>query len=274
MGTITLEAGSAQAEISPEHGGRLAALSFDGHQLLVTETQAAEIVGENPPPPTRWGMFLMVPWAGRIRHGDFSFDGHDYHMPINAPPHAIHGTLFDHPASHQEFGETTARLGWTLEDPWPFAGTVTHTVELAETGITLTLEVAAQAAMPVTVGWHPWWRREIGTDRPLELQFAPSGMYLRDDEGIPTGELGAVSPGPWDDCFPRPDEPVRLVWPDAVTLRLETSCSDLVVFTQPDFATCVEPQSGPPDAVNSGVDLAVLAPHQSIVAVARWVREA
>jgi aldose 1-epimerase len=47
-----------------------------------------------------------------------------------------------------------------------------------------------------------------------------------------------------------------------------------VVFTQPEHAVCVEPQTGPPDAFNSGVDLAALGARQSLVAVARWVREA
>lgn len=274
MGTITLEAGTARADISPEHGGRLASLSFDDHQLLVTEAEAATTLGVTPPPPTWWGMFLMAPWAGRIRHGRFSFRGRAYEVPVNDPPHAIHGTVFDRPATHQEFSDTTARLAWTLEEPWPFAGTVTHIVEVAETGITLTLEVTARATMPVTVGWHPWWRNDIGTGKPLALDFSPSGMYAKDAEGIPTGEVVAVSPGPWDECFPRPAEPVRLVWPEAVTLRLETSCSDVVVFNQPEHATCVEPQSGPPDAVNLGLGLAVLEPRESLVAVARWVREA
>jgi aldose 1-epimerase len=274
MRVITLAAGSAQVEIAASHGGRLATVSFDGHQLLVSEAQAAARLGASPPPPTQWGMFLMAPWAGRVRHGRFRFDGHDYQLPINAPPHAIHGTVLDRPPDHQEFGETTAQLSWELTKPWPFGGTLTHTIELAENVLTLTLEATASEPMPVTMGWHPWWRRDIGTGKSVELVFAPSAMYRRDEEDIATGELGSVAAGPWDDCFPRPEEPVRLVWPGAVSLRLETSCSDLVVFTQPEHAVCVEPQTGPPDAFNSGVDLAALGARQSLVAVARWVREA
>ena len=41
-----------------------------------------------------------------------------------------------------------------------------------------------------------------------------------DDEAIPTGELVAVPPAPWDH------------W---------------VVFTEPEQALCIEPQSGPPN---------------------------
>ena len=273
---ILLQAGAARAEIAPGHGGRLASLSFDDHELLVTEQQAAERLGQNPPPPTQWGMFVMAPWAGRIRHGRFDFDGKTHQLPINKPPHAIHGTLFDTPCERRDVSQTSATLTWNLAQPWPFAGHVSHTVELREDSITLTLEVSATEAMPVTVGWHPWWRLDIGTGKPLELDFSPKQMYLRDEEGIPTGELVTPSPGPWDDCFPRPSEPIRLVWPGAVTLRLETSAADVVVFTQPEHARCVEPQTGPPDAVNlPGKEGAVsVAAGQSLVAVSRWIREA
>ena len=42
--------------------------------------------------------------------------------------------------------------------------------------------------------------------------------------------------------------------PDGGTVTIETDCSCVVVYTEPEAALCVEPQSGPPDALN-------LAPH-------------
>ncbi|MEO6102255.1 MAG: aldose epimerase, partial [Pseudoxanthomonas sp.] len=41
-------------------------------------------------------------------------------------------------------------------------------------------------------------------------------------------------------------------------LRLSSDCTHWVVYDQPSFATCVEPQSGPPDAFN--LEPSVLAP--------------
>ena len=38
----------------------------------------------------------MAPWTGRVRHGRFTFGGVDYQLPLNKPPHAIHGTVRDH----------------------------------------------------------------------------------------------------------------------------------------------------------------------------------
>jgi aldose 1-epimerase len=48
--------------------------------------------------------------------------------------------------------------------------------------------------------------------------------------------------------------PPRLVWPDRFALELASTCDHWVVYTEPDDAICLEPQTGPPDAVH-------LAPH-------------
>ncbi len=76
-------------------------------------------------------------------------------------------------------------------------------------------------------------------------------MYVRDAIGLPTGELINPPPGPWDDCFLNRD-PVRLVYGRslAAVVTVSSDCDHLVLYDQPEHATCVEPQSGPPDAFN------------------------
>jgi galactose mutarotase-like enzyme len=221
-------------------------------------------------------MFLMAPWAGRVRHGEFAFNGRQYRLPINKAPHAIHGTIFDRPADSTEVDVTQSELTctWRLRDPWPFEGVVTSHVALTADSLNLRLEVAAEEAMPVSVGWHPWWRTELDTGGRLVIDAPLAAKYQRDDESIPTGALVAPGPPPWDDCFLTPDRPMRLVWPGTLSLRLETDCPDVVVFNEIDFAHCVEPQSGPPDALNSRTHLQVLAAGQRATATSRWVREA
>jgi aldose 1-epimerase len=73
-------------------------------------------------------------------------------------------------------------------------------------------------------------------------------MYARDDEGIPSGELVSPPPGPWDDCFVN-TEPVELHYAE-LTVTVTSDCDHWVVYDEPSHATCVEPQSGPPDAFN------------------------
>ena len=38
----------------------------------------------------------MVPWCGRVENGQFRDGGVKYQLPLNSPPHAIHGTARDH----------------------------------------------------------------------------------------------------------------------------------------------------------------------------------
>lgn len=76
-------------------------------------------------------------------------------------------------------------------------------------------------------------------------------MYERDSIGLPTGQLITPANGPWDDCFIN-TAPVTLHYdrPTHPDITLRSDCDHWVVFDRPLHATCVEPQSGPPDAFN------------------------
>jgi aldose 1-epimerase len=122
--------------------------------------------------------------------------------------------------------------------------------------------------MPVSCGWHPWWNRRAG-DRPLELELQAGACYVKDDEGIPTGELGPIPPHPWDDCFTQLGSPPAVLrWPELLTLTLSTACPCVVAFDAPEHAICVEPQTGPPDAFT--LEPVVVQAGESLVATASW----
>jgi aldose 1-epimerase len=192
-----------------------------------------------------WGSYPMVPYAGRVRRGRFRFDDTDHELPINLGPHAIHGTTFDVPWAVEPDGSLVADLG----ERWPFGGHARQRFELTEDRLVCTLEAHAdQRSMPATLGWHPWFRR------PVELAFSARSMYQRDADGMPTGELVAPPPGPWDDCFTGVDTPPVLTFTDGPTVEISSDCDHWVVYTEPQHALCVEPQSGPPDGFT-------LAPH-------------
>ena len=111
---LVLRAGAASAVLAAE-GGRLTSLQVDGFELLIGPDAD----------PMRWGSYAMAPWAGRIRHGRFTFAGVDHQLPIVVPPHAIHGTAYLRPWTVD--GES---LRIDLGDGWPFAGTLTQEIEL------------------------------------------------------------------------------------------------------------------------------------------------
>jgi galactose mutarotase-like enzyme len=263
---LELRAGSAVVVVDERHGGRLERLLVAGRDLLVPP----DVDDHN------YGAFPMAPWAGRIRHGRFRFDGVDYELPCNKPPHAIHGIARDRRWRVDDTGPAAATLSVALDAPWPFGGRVVQHVALATDALHLTMEVhAADRPMPATCGWHPWWNRiPTPTTAPLEVELHADAMYRRDDEDIPTGEVVPISPPPWDDCFTRLGTPAAVLrWPDAETATLDTDCPCLVVFTEPEHAICVEPQSGPPDAFNLDLDPPpVVTPDAPLVvhATVRW----
>lgn len=257
---IALSAGAARVEIDEQHGGRIERLVVDGLDLLV-------------PPDVNdhdHGAFPMAPWAGRIRQGHFTFDGTDHQLPLNKPPHAIHGTVRDQAWTVDDQSKASAVWSTVLGDPWPFAGRVVQRAALLPDSVALEMEVhATDAAMPTSCGWHPWWSRQLARGEPVEVELHAGAMYHRDGEGIPTGELVGVRPPPWDDCFTDLHEPAAiLTWPSAVTVTIESDCPCVVVFTDPEHAVCVEPQTGPPDAVN--LDPHVVEPGTPLVARTTW----
>ena len=259
---IELTAGDARVVVDPACGGRLRSLMVDGLELLGEERRAGK-EGEESADPMTWGCFPMAPWAGRVRRGRFTFEGVEHQLPINMPPHAIHGTVFDRP------WPTSLKIG--LGPDWPFEGSVEQRIDLQPDHLRLELLVhAADGPMPTSCGWHPWFRRRLARGGTADLDLDAASMWQRDADGIPSGDLVPPPPGPWDDCFTGLRRPPRITWPSALTLTIESSCQHVVVYDEPADAICVEPQTHPPDALNLGP--AVVEPGRPLVAdaVFRW----
>ena len=248
---MVLANADAEAVVEPQSGGRLASLRVAGHDLLVPRASA----------PMQWGCYPMVPWAGRTRGGQFDWGGSKWSLPINMPPHAIHGTVFDRPWT----GVGPHTLACNLGPEWPWPGEVRSEFALESNALSWRLEVrATDASFPAVVGWHPWFRRVLGTMGPGQLRFEAERMHLRDAQGIPSGELIVPPEGPWDDCFEGLNGPPEIRWPEGISLRLSSSCRHWVVYDEPHHAICIEPQSGPPNALNTP-SVEVVRPERPLV---------
>ncbi|GHF44644.1 aldose 1-epimerase [Streptomyces mashuensis] len=237
--TVTLTAGGAEVTVDPVHGCRLTSLRLDGTELLRQ--------GD------RYGCFPMVPWCGRIDHGRFRNGGDVHQMPVNSGPHAIHGTGRDVAWTTRRADERSAVFTYDLADPWPYSGKVTQMVELNPGSLTLAMGVETYGdSFPAQAGWHPWFLRNLGTGKDAEIGFSPAWQEERGADHLPTGRRIDPQPGPWDDCFGMPDGvDVTLRWPDALELRITSRAEWVVVYDEQAEAVCVEPQSGPPNGLNT-----------------------
>ncbi len=268
---VELSAGDARMVVVPAAGGRIRQITVAGVDLLA-ETD------DDDPRSTHWGSFPMAPWAGRIRNGRFDFLGASVALDLNhqdgdgagggtlTPPipatlgelpiedhdrHAIHGTTFARAWNVDSADGSSVAMSCELVDPlghgslgWPFAGRADQVITLASDHVALAMSVTATGtAFPASIGWHPWFAK------PDRLEFEPVAMYEQDAAGLPTGRLVPPPPGPWDDCFVN-QHPIRLRYdrPVASTVTVSSPVDHWVVYDRPEHATCVEPQTGPPDA--------------------------
>ncbi|MFF0597202.1 aldose epimerase family protein [Streptomyces antibioticus] len=252
---ITLAAGDAEVTVLPGNGGRIGGVRVDGLELLRQ--------GE------RFGCFPMVPWCGRIRDGRFRDGGSVHQMPLNAGPHAIHGTARDGAWKVARRSAAETVLTYDLVEPWPYPGRVTQVVALTPDSLTLTIGVEAHdSSFPAQIGWHPWFHRNLG-GQDVQVDFEPAWQEERGDDHLPTGNRIAPKPGPWDDCFGMPGGvDVTLIWPGQLELKVTSPEQWAVVYDEQEAAVCVEPQTGPPDGLNTLPRL--VTPLEPLEATTTW----
>ncbi|CAN5228148.1 aldose 1-epimerase [soil metagenome] len=245
---ITLVQGTTRVLVDPVAGGRLVGLAVGGRQLLMPAPPDST--------PAHGGCYPMVPWAGRIRYGRFSLLGRDVQLEIDAPPHALHGLAYRRPWRVTSADADRCGLAIDLSTPevaaagWPFGGTVTQAIRATADGVALAMTITAgEGALPLTFGWHPWFVRHLAGVEGQAVVDA-GAMYARDAEGLPTGALIDVPPGPWDDCMTDLRATPGVRWPGVGRVEVRSDLDHLVVFDQHPTGICIEPQSGPPDAVN------------------------
>jgi galactose mutarotase-like enzyme len=243
---LTLAAGPATLRVDRAHGGRLASLVVHGHEVLVQPEPG------QPPDPLQWGCYPMAPFAGRTRGGRFRWGGTVHELVANHAGHAMHGTVFDARWLIEQADSGYLRLRARLDPGWPFAGWAVQEMALSPQQLELRLEVhSADLPFPATAGWHPWFRRRLAVGGSVQVDLQAGRWYPTGPDGLPTGTLEPVPPTrPWDDCFTAITWPVTLTWPGALELSLTSTCDHVVLYDHPRHAVCVEPQSGPPDALN------------------------
>ncbi|MCX3060750.1 aldose epimerase family protein [Streptomyces beihaiensis] len=257
----TLTAGDAEVTVAPGNGCRVSSLKIAGTELLRQ--------GE------RYGCFPMAPWCGRIRDGRFLDGGQLHQMPLNSPPHAIHGFARDHEWTTAHATSTEASFTYDLTDPWPYRGRVTQTVALTEDSLSLSLGIeTAKDSFPAQLGWHPWFNRNLGGDsEDVTLDFAPAWQEERGDDHLPTGHRIDPKPGPWDDCFGMPEGvDVTLTWPGRLSLNVTSREKWAVVYDEQEAAVCVEPQTGPPNGLNTTPRLVTMVDPLEAGATWTWRR--
>lgn len=231
---IELENGSLTATVDTAAGGRIASFEIHGREVLVTSARSTY----------DWGLYPMVPYAGRVRDGEFSFDNRMHRLPVVTDGHALHGTVMHRDWTCESSTATEVVLSTDIGEPWPFSGRCIHTISLMPDRLRCVLVVRADDSMPVQLGWHPWFR----TPNSVDASF--NAMLARDERGITTDVRVAPADPPVDDCFLEPNSWPRVSFTD-LTVEIASDCPFWVRFDAPFGDVCIEPQSGPPNGINT-----------------------
>ncbi len=153
---------------------------------------------------------VLIPFPGRVKDGQYTFEGHTYQMPRNDHdgPNAIHGFVRSQLWHVSE--KRKSRVSFVVDyapdtTAYPSALQATVTYTLEETGLTCRFAVknTGHKTAPVGVGFHPYFTVGDGlidTDS-LELPFASRLEF--GDALIPTGRILPLADTPYDFQTPR-----------------------------------------------------------------------
>lgn len=258
---LGLDCGRARLDVDPDDGGRITSLVAGGYELLRGSGTS----------PFGLGSFVMAPYAGRIRHGRFAFGSRSVALPLSLPPHGAHGLVADRAWEVASRATDSITLVCPLDERWPFGGRVRHQIDLYEDRVELALAVeATDEAFPASLGWHPWFPRRLSAGGEVSIHLDARAMLARDEEWITTPRQVPIADPPWDDTFLGVRWPVTLRWAGALALEISADTEYVVAFDLDPVAVCVEPQTAPPDAVNTGATT-VVEPGLALRARTTWV---
>lgn len=271
---VTLAAGRISATFLPSLGMLGTSLCRDGEEFLsLPEGSAAFAQGHTT------GLPLLAPWANRLagrhyRAGRVAVDleGMELHTDERGRP--IHGTMLGRhrwAVARVATSATTAglRAGFDYDDeallaafPFPHRITLEAALDAESLTITTTIEPTGRRRIPVTFGFHPYFRLPTGVRDDWRVAL-PRCRHLELDDGIPTGfsitrprdELPLAGRAP-DDLFALgADRRLALVGPSGMRLdlRFGRGYPFAQVFSPEGSPHCaIEPMTAPTNALVTG----------------------
>jgi len=293
--------GTLEATFIPELGMIGCSLLHDGEQLL--EMRGGPAAYEER--QSTFGIPLLHPWANRLRA--WSYELGDVRVALDPQSPRIHR---DGATGLPIHGLAAAVPYWKVLDvhgdgdaavlraqldfgacgdlldgfPFPHVLDLVATVTAGRLTIRVALTPSADAAVPISFGFHPYLRLPRSDRRSWTIELPVRRRLILDDHGLPTGESEPIDPaeisGPlgdrsFDDCFDvleRPADGGPAVFALADRRRRVTvafgAAYDVAQIYTPAGAEflCIEPMTAPVDALSSGVGLRMAEPGTTFTA--------
>lgn len=200
--TLTDAATGSTAQILPELGCNCFSFrpAIGGEAIEALWAEPGFAPGHRP---SRSGIPILFPFAGRLRGQTFRYDGRDYALAdvqLNGP-NAIHGFVFNRPwrVLRQEDDRIEATFQASVDDPallaqWPadFRITAEYRVTGTSLAATYTVENPDQRPLPFGFGTHPYFRLPLGGAVDDCLVQVPASWVAILQDALPTGAAVSV----------------------------------------------------------------------------------
>jgi len=287
---VTLAAGPLEATFLPDLGMLGVSLRHGGQEFLALPGGLAAYLGRGTN-----GIPLLAPWANRLRGWRYraagvSVDLAGIDLPTDPNGLPIHGemlgvrgwrlaqleTAIDRASLRASF-DFGSRPDLLAAFPFPHLIEIEAAVEGASSSLTIltTLRPSARRRVPVSFGYHPYFRLP-GTGRPSwRLELPSRRRVVLDERGLPTGARQREAPEDrpfsgrtFDDLYALGRER-RLAIADRrhrLMVRFGHGYPYGQVYAPPgrNFV-CLEPMTAPTDALSTGAH-PVMGPGETFTA--------
>ncbi|HEY4973940.1 MAG TPA: hypothetical protein VII41_10045, partial [Steroidobacteraceae bacterium] len=158
---ILLRDGPLTVGIAPAWGGALTRFDVQrGDQLIPILRTARDEPGAGPA-ALGASSFPLLPYCGRLRAGQFEFEGRDYRFPLNAAPesHSSHGDGWTRSWRLSQLDRRSASMTLASDAalPMSYAATQRILVQADRVRVTLSVRNTGRDRLPFGVGLHPYF---------------------------------------------------------------------------------------------------------------------
>ncbi|MGC9152929.1 MAG: aldose 1-epimerase [Vulcanisaeta sp.] len=208
--------------------------------------------------PTRGGMAIMIPYANRVKNGEYEFEGIRYTLPKNEEGHAIHGLILNETWSIESMGEGNVILKHVLKHPgYPteLTSIVNYILNERELKVIMRIRNTGSRSAPLVIGAHPYF---LATD-DWRVRVDGDAYICEAVNKIPTGRLlpfnlDSTNRRDFDDCFLINGK--IILESKYSTIEIERQNMPYIqIYTGIPNAIAIEPMSGAPDAYHNGMGL-------------------
>jgi aldose 1-epimerase len=242
---------------------------------------------------------ILAPWPNRIENGTYAFNGRTITAPIDdrGTNSSNHGLVRWRPWTLLTSAQNRVVLEITLlpTPAYPFALTLEVDYHLGRSGLTVTTTAVNVGSdpCPFGLGFHPYFAAPVAVD-DLELVIPATSWFELDENLIPTGTVRPVEETTVDfrTVTPIGSSVINTTFTDlarhadgravvqlhdrwrgrTTSVWMDEHFSCVQVYTGDSIAredrrrraVAIEPMTCPPNAFNSGIDLAILDPGQSV----------